>query len=1623
MKYLPALAALALAAPAFAQPPAAPDLAPTLSEADVDAENSAQFVGATASPAPNVAQALYFASKRPEWHGAAWGAGKVPGARRLRLAFKRPVDVGTVLVRGGGKLSVLKASAKFPGDPNDEAQWIAARRVSSKAAGDAPVARNDLAIWLLPPNTKTRALRFSHTPANSDTNFEAWLGAAMILPQRVANVAPWAQAQAARREEAAPKLNNESPDGWDYWSNGTEGAPQVLAPAAPERVSLVWPAKVSLRGIGLVEHGIEALQVQAYTGPDARHPREAREEDWKAIATRDNLRAPYPLSFGLDAIPFENEVSTRALRLVITKTSGEYHPHLNNTTRGGKRVWLGEILALSSVAGSVEQVLAPLQVTPKIEQPPIPITFSIPEDGLVTLVIEDASGRRVRNLISETPFKKGRHTIGWDATHDIDRDREAARHGAFRIPPRLVEPGKYSVRGLWHRPLGLTYEFSVYNAGNPAWETQDKTGGWLTNHTPPSAALFVPAAHSLDGSDTIFLGSFVSEGGAGLAWTDLNGRKKGGRGWIGGNWTAAAYLARDDGPSRLPNVALYAASPWSAEDDPNRAKTPRGEIRVTGLSKQGDLPILKHTFEPGGLVPNVPAGEGAWAAQMGGLAVRNGLIAISQPPLNRILFVDATLNRVRATATVQDPRGVAFDSSDRLLVTSGKQLLRFTLPASLRPVRFLDRATWKATASLRGEEAANALDADPNTRWDTRGGQKKGMEFALDMGVGQTFNSLRLHSTSTQDSPRALQVLASDDGTNWRELWRGEAPPEWKASGTSLISFAPTTARHLKLVLDKDSDDGWWSINDLQVLDAPAMLESVELGAGQVLDASLDEPQQIILAGDGRIFVSQWGASHNVQVLAPDGARVATVGKAGTPKPGPYDPTRMNRPKGMSIDSNGRLWVAEEDFQPKRVSVWQVAPDAPAKLWKAMYGPSRYGGGGTLDGRDPSKLYYDGMEFALDWKTGSDRITHVFHRPQPGELGAPDGYGSGGSPEFPIYFRGHKYFSNSFNSNPTNGAAITMLWKRDAQGIARPVAAAGRANDWSLLKTNAMRSRWPSGADLNGDYNKGDGTNRAAFVWADQNGDHQMQPAEVEMTRAETGGVVVHSDLSFLFARFDPDAKNELSDKSAAVRLAPTAVSASGVPSYDWSRRQVLAPGAQRPATSGGDQVLTDSGGWALSTIGLKPFAPESLSGARNGRVLWQYPSLWPGLHASHEAPQPAAPGQIIGTTRLLGLPISVATTPQASTSTPPGTKKSAVQPPQNEVLWFVNGNMGNMYVFTQDGLFVGQLFEDIRQGPNWAMPIATRGMKLNGVSLHDENFWPSVAQTPDGRVYVIDGGRSSLVRVSNLDSIRRLPAQPISITTADLSRAVAYTTRVEEERRKTQGTPTLRVPILANAPAVDGALTEWEGTTWASIDKSGVAANFNSDSKPFNIEGAVAVAEGKLFAAWKTNDVNWLRNSGEVALAPFKTGGALDLMIASDPNADPKRANPVAGDVRLLVTQIEGKTRALLYRAVVAGTTKPVPFSSPWRTISLDRVDDVSDQVLLAGKDGNFEISISLSTLGLAPQDGQSIGGDIGVLRGNGFQTVARLYWSNKATAITADVPSEAELLPRLWGKWTFAK
>ncbi|HEX2749718.1 MAG TPA: hypothetical protein VHM91_17030, partial [Verrucomicrobiales bacterium] len=612
----------------------------SLRKGDLDPAAFTQWAGGVEKPAEakqGPSTVVWTQDGKVEWAGEAFGKSKETGVRHLRIGFTRELAAGSLLVRGGGRPSVLKSTALYPGKVDDDSLWLPAER----AGGSSETGREEFAVWILPPGTTTRALRFTHASNPADADYAGWLGGVVVLPERLANRAPEAIVSAPGNPKDAAKLNNESNDGtWNTWANGKEGRGTPVSAAAPEVITLMWPEEVSLSELILLNNGCSAATVQAFAGPSTRHPREAMESDWKTVGEGKGWESGYPAQLWPCRVAFQAPVKTRAIRLQMTAPAPESHPHLKGNTKNGRRVWLGEIMALTALGNAP---LPPRATAAAPEHPPVPIKFKLSEAGFVTLVIDDADGKRVRNLIAEEPFPAGENTVWWDGTDDLARDPDAARHGLYSIPAQFVAPGRYTVRGIFRKEVNLTYEFSPYNAGRPGWETADKTGGWMTNHTPPTAMAFVPGARTASGEPLIYMGAYVSEGGHGLQWVDLDGNKRGGQGWVGGVWTGAPALASDAGPQANAAVACYAGSIWE------------GELRLTAKMKDGsDKPVLKEKLGDDRTKPgdkNHPAvlegfDGGDHQYVLGGLAVWNGLLVCTLTRQNELVFVNAGTGKI-----------------------------------------------------------------------------------------------------------------------------------------------------------------------------------------------------------------------------------------------------------------------------------------------------------------------------------------------------------------------------------------------------------------------------------------------------------------------------------------------------------------------------------------------------------------------------------------------------------------------------------------------------------------------------------------------------------------------------------------------------------------------------------------------------------------------------------------------------------------------------------------------------------------------------------------------------------------------------------------------------------------
>ena len=160
-----------------------------------------------------------------------------------------------------------------------------------------------------------------------------------------------------------------------------------------------------------------------------------------------------------------------------------------------------------------------------------------------------------------------------------------------------------------------------------------------------------------------------------------------------------------------------------------------------------------------------------------------------------------------------------------------------------------------------------------------------------------------------------------------------------------------------------------------------------------------------------------------------------------------------------------------------------------------------------------------------------------------------------------------------------------------------------------------------------------------------------------------------------------------------------------------------------------------------------------------------------------------------------------------------------------------------------------------------------------------------------------------------------------------------------------------------------------------------------------------------------------------------FKTGACLDLQLSTDPQADPSRQQPAAGDLRLLLTVVDDKPQAVLYQPILKGTAK----QDAWETSTLaggtttfDRVVRLTDVrfSLTRPSDTGYVLNatVPLKTLGLRIEQGAALQMDWGLLSTeDGFTVKRRRYWSNQLANGTTDEALEARLEPHLWGSLVF--
>jgi len=301
--------------------------------------------------------------------------------------------------------------------------------------------------------------------------------------------------------------------------------------------------------VGLVARNQPVAAEVKYLKPTVTLPSVlATPADWKKATDLPSSR-----QFALDR--FETPLTTKALQISSVGGDAGIYPLVN----------LGA---------------APFPPSTQTPPPPYHVKYTMPMTGIAAVDILDKDGKLVRQLVAEVARDKGPVEESWDL-----KDGNGAP----------VPPGDYSFRAIARPPLKLTYQTTVYNAGQPAWWAPAPGkggGGWLADHTPPNCAAAC--------GDYIILAAPCNESGHGIIAVDHDGNKVWGEPYLTG-FDIARRIACDTRYAYVNNVTQV-----------QRIDTKDG-------FKTTDLIMFKY---------NRALPQGVWDDTHGGLAVFNNKLYV-----------------------------------------------------------------------------------------------------------------------------------------------------------------------------------------------------------------------------------------------------------------------------------------------------------------------------------------------------------------------------------------------------------------------------------------------------------------------------------------------------------------------------------------------------------------------------------------------------------------------------------------------------------------------------------------------------------------------------------------------------------------------------------------------------------------------------------------------------------------------------------------------------------------------------------------------------------------------------------------------------------------------------------
>ncbi len=496
------------------------------------------------------------------------------------------------------------------------------------------------------------------------------------------------------------------------------------------------------------------------------------------------------------------------------------------------------------------------------------------------------------------------------------------------------------------------------------------------------------------------------------------------------------------------------------------------------------------------------------------------------------------------------------------------------------------------TAAEAGK-ALLACDLDGNVVWNhTRGGIGSAMAVAIDSDTCYVLDRIMLYrldktngqytswqGRDTTELPLANLLENFKEGPGDRFSLAGGRGKLYLASklADQIVVFHPATgAVQRRLSVPQPVALTLGPSGRLYVVSGGTKVLAFDgdAAAPQTVLDGLTAATSIAVDAQGKMYVGVGNPDNQIKIFALDRKPVGTIGNpGGRPLVGPWKPEGVRFVDGLALDLHGQLWVMENDWFPKRISVWKAET---GKLVRELFGATSYGAlGGVVCPDDPLVVVGQGCEWRIDPQTGHAACVAVITR---------DGMEVSRFAPLPD---GRTYLF----------AASTWAFS------AGPLRIFQRLGDGNYKLRGTIFYADENGKELPLPEHGKPSVTKKTMLWADANDDAQRQPDEIS-------GVDGEMRFSEWAMWLTPDGTLYSKDKQFKLQ----GFTACGAPRYDLAQ-PVTMPAAGLGSADGRTVLAWGEYGRDRSWMRALDIA--------SGKQLWQYPDTFVGVHGSHNAPPP----------------------------------------------------------------------------------------------------------------------------------------------------------------------------------------------------------------------------------------------------------------------------------------------------------------------------------------------------------------------------------------------------------------